>query len=399
MTGEAKTERAAGRAWCWAVYFVLALSVLRGIRFPNLWSYSHFLFDYEQGFVKRGLLGAATRALGLSWLRSYEGFVLYAALVFALAAVLFARLLADLAGTGSSALRLAALAAAAGIGTVFLAHTIGYADHVGLLATLALLLVRDPRRRYVLAWPALLLCAAVHEGFVVWFLPVLLFSLVLDRALGRPRAPSYRALAALSGAGLLWALVLAAATLPPERAQALYRAAAAAHGALRQDAFAELAMTPAANADRMARVWSDPDLVLFALECLLVTLPPALFFVWLALRGLRAAGAGRALALAALGAAFAPLALHPFGWDVARWDALAQLDAFLVLATAVRAGAAPPESAGAAALAACLAVYGGASTIGLFDDYRVKNAPFVEHQFYLYDTARGRAPFPARPRR
>lgn len=48
-------------AWLYLVMFVFVLCLLRGVRFPNLWGYTHFLFNYDFGFSKRALVGPCFR--------------------------------------------------------------------------------------------------------------------------------------------------------------------------------------------------------------------------------------------------------------------------------------------------------------------------------------------------
>ena len=35
------------------VVILFLYSILRGIRFPNLWAATHFYFNYDPGFIKR----------------------------------------------------------------------------------------------------------------------------------------------------------------------------------------------------------------------------------------------------------------------------------------------------------------------------------------------------------
>jgi hypothetical protein len=43
---------------------VFAVSLLKGLRMPNLWSATHMTFNYTQGFIRRGLFGQVLRAVG-----------------------------------------------------------------------------------------------------------------------------------------------------------------------------------------------------------------------------------------------------------------------------------------------------------------------------------------------
>src|SRR5689334_1007173 len=47
--------------------FVLALALLKGLRMPNRWAVTHYLFTYQTGFMKRALWGETLwRVFGVS---------------------------------------------------------------------------------------------------------------------------------------------------------------------------------------------------------------------------------------------------------------------------------------------------------------------------------------------
>ena len=50
---------------------ILVMTILRGLRFPNIWSYSHMFFDYEFGFMRRGLIGAILSLIDKPMLYTY----------------------------------------------------------------------------------------------------------------------------------------------------------------------------------------------------------------------------------------------------------------------------------------------------------------------------------------
>ena len=63
------------KPYCFVILAIFFLSILRGIRFPNIWSYSHFLFNYDFGFTKRGLIGEIISQVNNPYLISYEFFL------------------------------------------------------------------------------------------------------------------------------------------------------------------------------------------------------------------------------------------------------------------------------------------------------------------------------------
>jgi hypothetical protein len=45
--------------------FGLVLSLLRGVRSPNLWSAMHYQLDYSMGFLKRAFAGQVLSLMGV----------------------------------------------------------------------------------------------------------------------------------------------------------------------------------------------------------------------------------------------------------------------------------------------------------------------------------------------
>ncbi len=168
------------RFWFAVVAAIALLSVLRGVRFPNIWTYSHFLFTYEYGFTKRGLLGAAFDALGHPVFRSYDFFAVFASVILVANLVLILRLLKDLIDRGSPMVTGAAVLFSASMALVYFAHTNGYADHIGLLATLVMLRIRGFYGKLIFAAMALPLIILIHEATFLIFFPIMFMSLVFS---------------------------------------------------------------------------------------------------------------------------------------------------------------------------------------------------------------------------
>ena len=55
---------------------VLVYGFLRGVNFPNVWSYTHYLFPCTDFFAKRTAVGCVVETLGGKWWSSYEAFTL-----------------------------------------------------------------------------------------------------------------------------------------------------------------------------------------------------------------------------------------------------------------------------------------------------------------------------------
>lgn len=158
--------------WLYRVsLLVLVFTALRGARFPSLWTYSHYLFNYEFGFVKRGLIGEIVRLIDSDFIRSYDFFFMFSSTILLIDLMLIAIVLKRLFYKGDIALIGIGFCYASSVAVVFLVHTIGYFDHIGLMICLAMLLIKD--RKYsmtvgVTAFPVLLF---IHEGLIVIFGP------------------------------------------------------------------------------------------------------------------------------------------------------------------------------------------------------------------------------------
>ncbi len=64
---------------------VFAVSLLKGLRMPNLWSATHMTFNYSQGFIRRGLFGQILRVVGGKRAYHYSTLALLAVILFVLA--------------------------------------------------------------------------------------------------------------------------------------------------------------------------------------------------------------------------------------------------------------------------------------------------------------------------
>src|SRR5204862_8334060 len=68
--------------------FLAALAILKGIRMPNRWAATHYLFNYQTGFMKRALWGEVlSRVLG-AWTAKYFVLAAVGLSVFAILIVL-----------------------------------------------------------------------------------------------------------------------------------------------------------------------------------------------------------------------------------------------------------------------------------------------------------------------
>ena len=385
---------------------LLAYSLLRGLRSPNLWAATHGLFDYESGFTRRGLLGAVLRLIDAPFVYTYAFFFWLSAALLAANVALLVVLTAGHFRSRNVAPAWATLVYFSGMGVVFMAHTIGYFDQAGLLLALVALCVRDFRARYALVAIGLSLLILVHETAFVTFGPVLCFILALD--VSRAATPGrMRALAALAVWLILEVVLVGRSSLSPAAAHDLYATLQSrADFPLRRDAFDVLTRSFADNVAATLAMWRDASFVTAFVQSAVVALPSLVFILGVAVHALAASKRRRGWWAAACAAGLSPLALHLVGWDCVRWNTLAITTSFVVLlAVTGSMGAGRRESdvrvmRGSPALAAVavpLVVMNLVTGVTLFDSREVQSFPFRDHVDYVRDAWAGRTPFPPRP--
>lgn len=146
---------------------------------PSTWALSQLQISYVSGFVKRGLTG---QLLYVAHLRSAHAVVVFCLLELSLLIALVAWFTwrsGLLSKRGCPPL----VAAFAGSYTVtFVAHLIGYQDVTLYTLTIATVLVRDHRWRFVIALPVCILAPLIHEHFFLSAMPILLFSFFAEDA-------------------------------------------------------------------------------------------------------------------------------------------------------------------------------------------------------------------------
>ena len=193
------------RFWLLFTVILAFIAALKGLRIPGEWPLTESLIDYSHGFVKRGLLGTILGAVGIFERRPLS--LSYFAELFLLLALL--AVFTHRSGLVQRAgLVLPAALFAGSYAVTYLFHIIGYSDIVNALLVLALLLIRNARRRFLLALLLVPAALLIHEAFLLLFAPLLLLSFYLQglAASGAERHRVWRL-------GLLLALVAGVVTL------------------------------------------------------------------------------------------------------------------------------------------------------------------------------------------
>jgi hypothetical protein len=377
-------------AWYAAAWVTIVLSVLKGIRLPNRFASTHLYFNYSQGFVKRGLVGEIIHLVDAPFMYRF-GFVCLVS--FALLAVnvwLLWRVVRDLLDCQDAALSCFALCFTTSLALVFLSHSVGYFDHVGLAMALITIRLRSVRTKMIFLLPAGALAILIHEGTFLLFLPVAYLSVLLSSGdeEGKRARP------------LLVGIVLfhAALTFGVGKFGVLPGAALARmREALSQRVNFPLMDQPLDNvlaAKPLVREVHGAASVITNIDSLCIVLPALVTFIAFTLRTLNRAP--WYLKGAAFAASVSPIAMHALGSDAARWDTIALVTSFLSAYLAygwLRRSAGDLEATwwnGSLYLPLLVTVIAvnASSTTFLFNGEHVKQFPFFEHRHHLVEWLR-----------
>ncbi len=387
--------------WFLVALALMLLTVLKGIRFPNIWSYSHFLFNYEYGFIKRGLVGAFFEIFNNPIFLSYEFFFYFSSVIFVLNMVLIASLVFHLMVSKNMVLVGCGLVFVSSIAIVYLSHFIGYFDQIGLLATLVLLKLNSFRIQVIftiLVFPIILL---IHEASLVLFFPILFMSL-LFKACSTNRNIRLTVLAISSLVLLTMTVFISNSQLEKNEATELYsRAQSESNVQLRKDAFYVLHRSMEDNTKIMNKMWQKKQRTNSFIDTCFVTLPISILFIIISFRVLQQANVPLGIRLLAVLASNSPLTMHFFAWDMERWNTLAITSSFLILYTVYQHY--PLATVGrlrtTIPILIFILAFSTMSKVPLFDGYYVKQFPFTEHRIYLQELIDGHQTFPSIPNR
>ncbi len=158
------------------------VGVLSGIRLPNIWSMTLYLFDYNFGFSKRGLIGTILSYIFTPPL-SYWVLSGVALFIFAIMLIMLWLLYIKLIHIEQN-IYLIQLLFFTSMGFVFLCHEIGYYDQVGLIVAITCILLPVDARSIILRLVLISIALLVHEAFLILFLPAVIFDIHIKSVSG-----------------------------------------------------------------------------------------------------------------------------------------------------------------------------------------------------------------------
>ncbi len=394
------------QGYAWLLGVVIGITLLKGFRLPNLYSATHFVFNYSSGFVRRGLVGEVMQRVFGDAAFTYGAFLVFAVVLFVLAAAALSwGVRRALTATPEDlAYRCALLVFVSSPALVFFVHMVGYLDYIGLIAVLGIVLwAPRTRSRYALFY-LVAACACVfafiHEILAVMFMPVLSFVMLCHMLrhwseLSRLQRASMFAHASMVVA-LAFGLSGAVSTLGTRDMATVSQLQASlltkVDFGLRPDAFSALARSSVDSyTTLMPWYWGKNRHSLLAPKAWLAVLPSVLFLVRYAsneILRLPIQTWARWLLWAAMFATIAaPQTLNLVGWDWNRWNAISVIGCFTCI-TATKVffpGTLPPlRSPGPLLIGGLIAVVLSlAADTPLFDEFQVQFFPFDEQVKFI----------------
>lgn len=395
---QSKTKSSKALVAIAALFYVY--SFLRGIRLPNIWSYSHFLFSYEYGFIKRGIIGECFRLLGQESLLTYEFFAGFSFFTIMLISFLLIRAIKISIYHSGFLIGLASCLYCSSVAIGYLTHTIGYFDHLGLLLVLIVLNLKESLLQVWTASIGSFLCVFAHEAYFLLYFPHILLILAFHRPVFFGLKKKLISLCFIAGIIVTTSFV-GQSKATAEQISQLYASAiiSGSTEGLRKDAFGVLGRDGKDNFMIMINIGNRKDRFTKSLK---VVVPTVFYFIGLLLLlGLKSKFRIGEIGLG-LVASLSPLLLHFVAWDLDRFNAMLQTSSFLALlifsfhTKSVEEGIRVKSRKKVGlmvlntAIVSILIIKNLFSILPLFDGFHLKNFPFVEHQQFMRDIWEGR---------
>ena len=150
----------------------LFIGIIRGINFPNLWTYTHYLLPCTDFFVKRTAIGCIVETIDILDFFRYEFFVYYCFFIlFIFWLALTLKIIAALSKGGFLVLS-GVMVFCAGLAPIYLSNISGYFDFLGALLVLLSMSITSFRVKFIILTLGFLFLLLVHEAILVIFLPL-----------------------------------------------------------------------------------------------------------------------------------------------------------------------------------------------------------------------------------
>jgi hypothetical protein len=207
------------------------------------------------------------------------------------------------------------------LAVVFLSHSIGYFDHIGLLLALITLKLVGFYRKIIFLFIFMPFALLTHEAAFILFFPVIFMSLLFTLEAEENTMHKLILLGLFSAVAIILAFYIGNQTLTELETQQMYeRVQTSVEHPLRQDAFSVLHRDTGDNLAIMQHQWSLPIRFIHLFLSLLVTAPLFAVFIYLTVLILNKTNTKVHLTALSILASLTPLMLHFFAWDMQRWN-------------------------------------------------------------------------------
>lgn len=162
------------------VLIFLFTGIVRGINFPNLWTYTHYLLPCTDFFVKRTAIGCIVETIGIIEFFRYEFFVYYSFLILFIFWLALTLKTIKTISKGGVATLSGVLVFCIGLAPIYLSNISGYFDFLGALLVLLSISITSFRLKLLVTTLGFIFLAFVHEAILVIFLPLAVVDLCMS---------------------------------------------------------------------------------------------------------------------------------------------------------------------------------------------------------------------------
>ena len=377
---------------------ILAISVLKGIRYPSPWAYTHYLFNYNFGFTKRALIGTFINYLGVPYLKSYGFFLIFSTVLLFTNIFLIYLFMRDLITSNNKLLVGGAIIFASSLAVVYLANSNGYFEHIGLLTILIAMRVKGFYKKLLFLVPLFAIALLAHEANFIIFFPAIFISLLLDIIPGNG-LKKLIALGIFSAVTVMLVFFIGNSTISRGMANKMYRETITEIKDITRintNTFEVLSSGVDDSFALMQKNWTNKDFPQNTLNYFLATLPAMLTLIYLMVMILKKSNASKLLIILSILASVSPLVLNFLASDMNRWNTLAITTSFLVLCTVFTSNKSAVADLPVDVYPILIFVLflNATTTIFMFGGYTVRQFPFLEHQNFILGVIRGEIRFP-----
>jgi hypothetical protein len=364
---------------------VYLFSILRAIRFPSLWSYTFYLFNYDSGFTKRGLLGEILTYLDINYLYSYQFFLILSIFLLIINSVLINIFLWKLVKSKNLWIKASAFVFASSVAVIYLGHTIGFDDQVGLLITMVMFLLKGFYKRLIWIVPAFLWVLFNHEAMLIIYYPIIFIGLLTEinplKHWGKLTCLGMFSILVIGLTFYMSTHLLSTHEVHKMRVEIEERIGMPS----RRAAYIQLHRENSATLEKNWNTWKRKGKIREYSNSLIVVLPSTLFLILVILGIQKNNFHPRTFTFLTVLAVISPQLLHIIAWDMHRWNAWSLLVSFLLLILFYQTD---KESSyyyylkhdTCMPLCLLLIFLNGSATIPLLDGYQVENFPYIKAQ-------------------